>query len=249
MISVKGKWAFITGASRGLGYLSAIAMAQQGCNLIVHSRSIAHCDKVKAAAEALGVDVICVAAELSNHNEVLQMLDTIDEIDATGKSVDIVLNNAGIQVPYQADCWASPVEDFTLSYNVNLIAISTICYRLIPKMISRGFGRVVNTTSGIKDDPQQAAYSASKAALDKFTIDLASKLDNTGVTLSLTDPDWCRTDLGGPHANHSPESALPGVIVAAFLSDTEYFKGCRYINAQEYAGLTLEDAVKKFEKL
>ena len=82
MISVKGKWAFITGASRGLGYLSAIAMAQQGCNLIVHSRSIAHCDKVKAAAEALGVEVICVAAELSKHNEVLQMLDTIDEIDA-----------------------------------------------------------------------------------------------------------------------------------------------------------------------
>lgn len=245
MVSVKGKWALITGASRGLGYLSAIAMAQQGCNLVLHSRSIAHCDKVKLATEALGVEVICVAAELANHSEVIQMLDTID---ATGKPIDIVLNNAGIQVTYREDCWATPVDDFTLSYNVNLIAITTICYHLIPKMITRGFGRVVNTTSGIKDDPQQAAYSASKAALDKFTVDLAIKLENSGVTLSLTDPDWCRTDLGGPHANHSPESALPGIIVAVFLSDIENFKGCRYINAQEFSGLSLKDAVKKADR-
>ena len=242
MISVKNKWALITGASRGIGYLSALAMAQQGCNLILHSRDIKHCDKVKSETEALGVEVICVAAELANHNEVVNMLD---EIDATGKPVDIVLNNAGIQVTYRENCWATPAEDFTLSYNVNFIAITTICYHLIPKMIARGFGRVVNTTSGIKDDPQQAAYSASKAALDKFTIDLATKLENTGVTLSLTDPDWCRTDLGGPHANHSPESALPGVIVAAFLNDIKPFKGCRYINAQEYSGLTIEEAVSK----
>ncbi|MGB2272055.1 MAG: SDR family NAD(P)-dependent oxidoreductase [Pseudomonadales bacterium] len=242
MISVKNKWALITGASRGIGYLSALAMAQQGCNLILHSRDIKHCDKVKSETEALGVEVICVAAELANHNEVVNMLN---DIDATGKPVDIVLNNAGIQVAYRENCWATPAEDFTLSYNVNLIAITTICYHLIPKMIARGFGRVVNTTSGIKDDPQQAAYSASKAALDKFTIDLAAKLDNTGVTLSLTDPDWCRTDLGGPHANHSPESALPGVIVATFLSDNEKFKGCRYINAQEFSGLTLEQACEK----
>ena len=245
MISVKGQWALVTGASRGLGYLSAIALAQQGCNLIAHSRSLKHCYKIKAQAEALGVEVICLAAELSIHSEVIQLLDAIE---ATGKPIDIVLNNAGIQVTYQENYWATPVDDFTLSYNVNVIAISTICYRLIPKMIARGFGRVVNTTSGIKDDPQQAAYSASKAALDKFTIDLASKLDNTGVTLSLTDPDWCRTDLGGPHANHSPESALPGVIVAAFLSDTKNVKGCRYIHAQAFSGLTLEEAVKKAEE-
>lgn len=245
MISVAGKWALITGASRGLGYLAAIAMAQQGCNLVLHSRNITHCDKVKAAAEALGVEVICMAAELSNHNEVVQMLD---DIDATGKAIDIVLNNAGIQVTYQEDCWATPVDDFTLSYNVNVIAITTICYHLIPKMITRGFGRVVNTTSGIKDDPQQAAYSASKAALDKFTIDLATKLKDTGVILSLTDPDWCRTDLGGPHANHSPESALPGIIVGAFLHDIKKSNHCEYIHAQKFSGLTLEDAIKRIEK-
>ena len=246
MISIKGKWALITGASRGIGYLSALVMAQQGCNLILHSRNVTHCNKVKSEAEALGVEVICVSAELANHSEVVAMLDTID---ATGKPIDIVLNNAGIQVPYQADCWASPVEDFGLSYSVNLIAVTTICYRLIPKMLARGFGRVVNTTSGIQDDPQQAAYSASKAALDKFTADLATKLIGTNVILSLTDPGWCRTDLGGPHADNSAESALPGVVVGVFidstLSSADSNNHCHYFSAQEFYGLTLEQAVKK----
>jgi len=246
MISIKGKWALITGASRGIGYLSALVMAQQGCNLILHSRNISHCNKVKTEAEDLGVEVICVSAELANHSEVIAMLDTID---ATGKPIDIVLNNAGIQVPYQADCWASPVEDFGLSYSVNLIAVTTICYRLIPKMLARGFGRVVNTTSGIQDDPQQAAYSASKAALDKFTADLATKLIGTNVILSLTDPGWCRTDLGGPHADNSAESALPGVILGAFidstLSNSDSDNHCRYFSAQEFSDLTLEQAVDK----
>ena len=241
MISIKGKWALITGASRGIGYLSALVMAQQGCNLILHSRNVTHCYKVKSEAEALGVEVICVSAELANHSEVVAMLDTID---ATEKPIDIVLNNAGIQVPYQADCWASPVEDFGLSYSVNLIAVTTICYRLIPKMLARGFGRVVNTTSGIQDDPQQAAYSASKAALDKFTADLATKLVGTDVTLSLTDPGWCRTDLGGPHADSPSESALPCVVFGAFidstLSSADSNNHYLYFSAQEFSGLTLE---------
>jgi len=52
MVNVKGKWALITGASRGIGYLSALFMAEQGCNLVLHSRSKAHCEKVLAEVKA-----------------------------------------------------------------------------------------------------------------------------------------------------------------------------------------------------
>jgi 3-oxoacyl-[acyl-carrier protein] reductase len=113
---------------------------------------------------------------------------------------------------------------------------------LIPKMIERGFGRVINTTSGIKDQPEQAGYSASKAALDKFTRDLGTKLEGSNVLINLTDPGWCRTDLGGPHAPNSPESSLPGVIVGAFLDDT---KSGRLLNAGYFTDLSLEAAVEK----
>ena len=125
---------------------------------------------------------------------------------------------------------------------INTIAPAIICYRLIPKMIAKGFGRVINTTSGIKDEPEQAGYSASKAALDKFTKDLSTVIEGTDVMMNLTEPGWCRTDLGGPQAPNSVESSMPGMVVGAFLDDK---KSGRLLPAQEFAGLSLEEAVKK----
>ena len=61
-----------------------------------------------------------------------------------------------------------------MSFRINFISITPICYRLIPKMIERGFGRIINTTCCIKNEPEQAAYAASKAALERFTKGLAS---------------------------------------------------------------------------
>jgi len=113
-------------------------------------------------------------------------------------------------------------------------------------MIERGFGRVVNVTSGIKNEPEQAAYSASKAALDKFTKDLSSKLDGTNVMINLADPGWCRTDLGGPNAPNPVESVIPGIVVGAFIDDK---KSGRLFPAQAFTGLTLEEAVAKAEKM
>jgi NAD(P)-dependent dehydrogenase (short-subunit alcohol dehydrogenase family) len=109
-------------------------------------------------------------------------------------------------------------------------------------MIERGFGRVIKTTSGIRNEPEQAGYSASKAALDKVTCDLAGKLDGTDVCLNLTDPGWCRTDLGGPNAPNDPDSVIPGIVVGAFIDDK---KSGRLFGAQDFTGMSLEDAVKK----
>ncbi len=243
MISVKGKWALITGASRGVGYLTALFMAKQGCNIVLHSRSLEHTKKIMEEVKALGVDVYCVQAELANHQEVVSMLD---EIEAKGIAIDIIFNNAAVQLTYRQDYWETPVEDLDLSLRINFIAITTICYRLIPKMIERGFGRVINLTSGIKDQPEQAGYSASKAALDKFTNDLGTKLNGTNVLINLTDPGWLRTDLGGPRAPNPPEDCMPGAVVAAFINDK---KSSRWFNATDYIGMSLEDAVKKGEAL
>jgi 3-oxoacyl-[acyl-carrier protein] reductase len=241
MISVKGKWALITGASRGIGYLTAVFMAKQGCNLVLHSRTLQHTLKVLEEVKAFGVEAYCVKADLANHSEVVTMLD---EIEAKGTEIDIVFNNAAVQVAYQKDYWKTPLEGIDLSLRINFIAVATICYRLIPKMIERGFGRVINTTSGIKDQPEQAGYSASKAALDKFTRDLGTKLEGSNVLINLTDPGWCRTDLGGPQAPNPPEHSIPGVAIGAFVNDQ---KSGRLFNAGDFIGMPLEDAIKKGE--
>ncbi len=242
MVNVKGKWALITGASRGIGYLTAIFMAQQGCNLILHSRQLSGTEKVKAEVEALGVSAHCVSAELNDLSAVEEMLA---QIDALNVPVDIVLNNAGLQIAYRTDYLSTPKEDYLVSFNVNTIAPMMICYHFLPKMKERGFGRILNTTSGIRLEPEQAGYSASKAALDKVTIDLGKTVQGTDVLINLTDPGWCRTDLGGPHATNAPESAIPGIVVGAFVDDG---KSGRFLGAQNFAGMTLEDAVRKAEQ-
>ncbi len=189
----------------------------------------------------MGVEAYSVSAELSDLDAVQKMLD---EIDSMGMDVDIVLNNAGMQIAYRTDYYKTPVSDYTDSFKINTIAPAMICYHFMPKMTARGFGRIVNTTSGIRLEPEQAGYSASKAALDKITIDLGSKVEGTDVMINLTDPGWCRTDLGGPHAPNAPESAIPGIVAGAFVDDK---KSGRYLNAPYFTGLTLEEAVKKAE--
>ena len=242
MYDVKGKWALITGAARGIGYLTAIFMAQQGCNLILHSRDLSHTRKVAEETRALGVEVKTVAAELNDLDAVKRMLE---EIDSFGVDVDIVLNNAGLQIAYRTEYCETPVSDFEISFRVNTIAPAMICYHFLPKMIARGTGRILNTTSGIALDVCQAGYSASKAALDKITIDLGSKVEGTDVMINLTDPGWCRTDLGGSQAPNAPESAIPGIVVGVFADDK---KSGRYLGAQHFAGMTLEEAVEKAER-
>ena len=243
MIDVQGKWALVTGASRGLGFLAAQALAQRGCNVILQSRSVEHLQKAAAAISELGVEVKCVSCELAEEKSVRDMLA---EIDSFGVDVDIVLNNAGLQIAYRTDYYATPVSDYTVSFAVNTIAPAIICYHFLPKMVEKGFGRIVNTTSGIALEPEQAGYSASKAALDKITIDMGKNVNGTDVCINLVDPGWCRTDLGGPNAPNSPESAIPGVIVGAFIDDK---KSGRLFRAQEYAGMAIEDAAAQAEKV
>ena len=241
MLDLSEKWVLVTGAARGIGRLAAIKMAEQGCNLILHSRDVSHTASLEEELKAMGVKCHSVSADLNDIPSVLKMLE---KIDALGVDVDIVLNNAGLQIAYRTDYYKTPADDYTVSFNVNTIAPAMICYHFLPKMVERGFGRIVNTTSGIDKEPEQAGYSAAKAALDKITKDMASRLGGTGVAMNLTDPGWCRTDLGGPNAPNAPESAIPGVIVGAFVDDT--ING-QIFHAQDFAGMTLEDAVNSIK--
>ncbi len=243
MVDVKGKWAIVTGANRGLGKLAALFMAKQGCNLILHGRTKEKTDALLKEVLALGVEAYSVSAELADPASVEAMLQ---EIDQKGTQVDIVLNNAGMQIGYRSDFLNTPLSDYPISFAINTVAPMQVVYHFLPKMIERGFGRIVNTTSGIALEAEQAGYSASKAALDKVTIDLGYKIDGTDVMISLADPGWCQTDLGGQNAPNTPESAIPGIIVGAFADDK---KSGRIFRAQEFTGLSLEDAVAKAEAI
>ena len=230
---IKGKWALVTGASRGIGRQVSLGLAEYGCNIVVHSRETVGTDALAAELTAKGVQVLQVAAELSDEAQVDAMLASVL---ASTPGIDIVYNNAAIMTPYRSDWKSVPAEDFRRSFEVNVTALVRICHGLIPGMVARKWGRIINVTSGIQDQPELIAYSISKAAVDKFVTDTASHLKGDGVLINLLDPGWLRTDLGGPNAPGSVESVLPGALVPALLDDGTTGKLFR---AQDYVGQTL----------
>lgn len=236
-MNVKGKWVLITGASRGVGMHIAAALADLGCNLVLHSRSVEHTAELMASLSKKGVSVVAVSAELDDQGQVDAMLN---EIEARVAQVDMVFNNAAIQAAWRQDPWQTTAEDFRKSFEINVISLARICNRLVPPMLARKWGRVVNVTSGIANFPQLTAYAVSKAAVDKYVRDFAQTLAGTGVMMNLLDPGWLRTDLGGPNAPNDPSSVIPGALVPALLDDGV---SGRFFRAQDYAGMSLDQAL------
>lgn len=233
---VKGKWTLVTGSARGVGRRIALEMARLGSNIIAHGRSVSHVTELADACSAFGVQVVPIAAEFSNPAEVEGMLSDLEHMVPP---VDIVFNNAGIAC--RTGFWSSSSQDYLDCFTVNAVVPIRICQALLPQMMRRGFGRIVNISSAIQKRPSEMAYACSKAALDKFVHDLAPSLQGTGVMLSLVNPGWVRTDMS-VDAPHAVESVIPGALLGALL-DCDV--NGRWFGAQDYAGLSLEDAVQR----
>jgi 3-oxoacyl-[acyl-carrier protein] reductase len=228
LLDISGKWVLLTGASRGIGRQVAGALANQGCHLILHSRSLDHTADLAAALRARGTTVHALAAELSDGHQVAELAQEALRISG---GVDILYNNAAIQPGWHEDMFATVADEYLDAMRVNVIAPITLCNLILPGMIARRFGRVVNVTSGIKGQPQLMAYAASKAALDKYVYDMAPHLQGTGVTMNLLDPGWLRTDLGGRQAPNDVETVLPGALAPVLLEDGV---SGRWFRAQDY---------------
>ena len=159
----------------------------------------------------------------------------LESLLQSGPEIDILYNNAAIMTPYRQDWLNIPDEDYQRSFQVNVIALSRICHAFIPGMKTRKWGRIVNVTSGIQDQPELIAYSISKGAVDKFTTDTSGHLAEHGVLMNTLDPGWLRTDLGGPNAPGDVTSVLPGALIPVLTETThgQLFRAQDYANAQE----------------
>ena len=216
MINLKGKNALVTGSSRGVGQQIAQGLAKLGCNIIIHGRTYESCAKTLELLKDYSVNTYCVFGELSDESKVNLLIGQVKNLKI---SIDILYNNAAIMTPYRNDFWNHSWADWIESMKVNVCAMYSLCGAFIPGMIENGFGRVINLTSGIKDQPELAPYGASKWAVNKLTDDIAVKLENTGVRINTLDPGWLRTDLGGPNADHPVTAVLPGALAPALVEN------------------------------
>lgn len=229
MIDIKGKNALVTGSSRGVGQQIAIGLAQKGCNVVLHGRTAASCEKTKALLAKYEIKVYTVYGELSDEH---QLDDLIKQVKALDIPIDILYNNAAIMRPYRHDIWSHTPEDWIETYKINVIAMYKLCGAFIPAMIENNFGRVVNTTSRIMNQPQLAPYGASKWAVDKLSHDLSFAVKDTGVRINYLDPGWLKTDMGGENAENPVEAVIPGAL-AAILMDNDGPNG-EFFSAMDY---------------
>lgn len=217
MSNIEGKWILLTGASRGVGVRVARALAEHKCKMILQSRTLEGTAKLVEELKSKGVEAYSVAAELSDLKQVEAMIAEVKKI--SGDHIDVLYNNAAIMTKYMNGKFLTPAEDYLLSFLVNSTVPAIICNSFIPQMIKRGWGRVINVTSGIANEPELMAYSCSKAALDRYVRDLIPTLEGTGVLINLLDPGWLRTDLGGAHAPNDADLVIPGALVPILLDD------------------------------
>ena len=216
MIKIKSRNDLITGSSRGIGQQVAQGLANLGCNIIVHGRTLKSCTKTLQKLEKFKVNTYAVFGELSDNS---QVDDLIEQVKSIKISVDILYNNAAIMSPYRQDIWSHSFDDWMSSFKVNVYAMYKLSAAFIPLMIENGFGRVVNLTSGIKEEPELAPYGASKWAVNKLTDDIAITLKKTNVRINILDPGWLRTDLGGSNADHAVEDVLPGALAPLVIEN------------------------------
>jgi 3-oxoacyl-[acyl-carrier protein] reductase len=184
-----------------------------------------------ALLEPTGVVTLAVAGDLATEDGVAAV---VAGVVAGSGYVDILYNNAAIQNPWK-EIWDISMQEWLMTFRINLFAMIQLCNAFAPGMKARGYGRIVNLTSGIRDTPQLAPYSVSKAAVDKYTRDLAAELRGMNVLVNTLDPGWLKTDMGGESAPGMVESVLPGALVPALLPD--HGPSGRFYAAQDFAPL------------
>jgi len=187
------KIALVTGAGRGIGRAIARAFAAEGVNLVLASRTASEIDAVAAEIEGGGGHALPVRADISRPEEVSRMVDQAIE---TFGSVDILVNNAGVQGPI------GPVVDVALdrwmeTVQVNLIGAFLCSKAVLPEMIARRAGKIINLSGGgaVSPRPMFSAYSASKAAVVRFTETLAEEVRAFNIQVNAISPGAVNTRM------------------------------------------------------
>lgn len=176
--------ALVTGGGRGIGEAIAVALARAGAYVIVTGRSE---PELQAVAAATGGQAL--RADLGSR------ADTDRLLAALGGEIDILVNNAGLADSAPLEATDDELWDRTLELNVT--AAFRLTRALVPRMVSAGWGRVINVASnaGLTGYGYTAAYCASKHALVGLTRALAVDLGRTGVTINALCPGWVDTQM------------------------------------------------------
>jgi NAD(P)-dependent dehydrogenase (short-subunit alcohol dehydrogenase family) len=207
----------VTGANRGIGLAIARQLAELGNEVLMGVRNV---EAGKDAAEplrGLALDVTPIHIDLTLPATIDAAVEAIAE---SGRSVDILVNNAGIlhEKPV-LDLVDAEIAD---SIAVHLTGPLRLIRSLVPGMVERGYGRIVNLSSGWGSFAEglggPGLYGVTKAALNALTVRLADELPPS-IKVNAMCPGWVRTRMGGPGARRTPDEGADTAVWLATLPD------------------------------
>jgi 3-oxoacyl-[acyl-carrier protein] reductase len=228
MAELEGQVALVTGAGRGIGRGMAIALAEAGARVAVSARTRAQVEETAALVGGLAIE-----ADVSRQADVEGV---VAEVERELGPIDLLVNNAGIAI-WEKAAWEIPVEEWWHVLEVNTLGPYLCCRAVIPGMIERGRGRIVNTGSGASYLPgsTSTAYAASKAALGRFGETLARQLEPYGIPVFTISPGLVRTEMTegnfSDDAPWTPPELAPRLVVELASGRLDRLSG-RYIHAE-----------------
>ena len=219
-----GKVALVTGGSRGLGRTMATALAQAGADVAITARTLASCEDAAAAiAQETGRKVRGFAAEVTSLADVDRLAD---DVEREFGQIDILVNNAGTNIRGQVDQLSEADWDAVIDTNLKG---PFLCARAIgPRMVKRGWGRVINlgSTLSVIALPGRAPYASSKAGVMNLSRVLALEWAGTGVTVNTICPGPFGTEMNRPLLDDPVKyKALMDLIPMGRWGDVEEIAG------------------------
>jgi len=190
---LRGQVAIVTGAGRGLGRATALALARAGARVGVVARSGGQIAETALEISKTGGEALAVVADVSDAASVERMAR---EMERTLGQVDLLVNNAGTVGPL-GPIWEADPGDWWHSIEVNLRGPYLCSRALLPGMIARRRGRIINLSTGAAAVAvaHMGAYVVAKTALTRFTENLAAELLNSGVSVFAVGPGTVRTAM------------------------------------------------------
>lgn len=234
--------ALVTGGGRGIGAGIARELAAAGMKVAVSSRTR---EEVEEVAREIGG--LAVVADVSSPGDAEAM---VAEVERGLRPIDLLVNNAGV-AHWGDKAWEDDPAEWWTVFEINVLGAYLVSRAVVPGMIDRGRGRIVNTGSGAGYLPGQAttAYGASKAALYRFVEGLALQLQPYGIAVFTISPGLVQTDMNRgrfpANAPWTPPELAPRLVRVLASGRADKLSG-RYIHAEHD---DIEDLIRRADEI
>ena len=220
MEAEESRVAVVTGGNRGLGLETCRQLGGRGMQVVLTARDTEAGRDAAAELRSDGHDVTFRRLDVTSSAQVEELARFLS--DETGR-VEVLVNNAGVYLDRGVAALDVDLDAVRRTMDVNAYGPLRLCQALVPMMRRRGYGRVVNVSSGSGAFDEMGtgtlAYGASKTWLNAMTRKVALEAEGDGVLVNAVDPGWVRTRMGGREAPRTPEEGADTIVWLATLPE------------------------------